>query len=211
MIYPKNGRAHLCRDTPHHGTTLTRGGGDPWKVLVTRGEGGHTCLSSHLDGSITRGDARGLPVRTPPPTNTNTNTNTVPFEASPPPPSPTTTTSGGGGGTFGYQTPLPPHAMGHGGRGGGMHGGHSHFVLPPLSPCIDSLGILNTTVQSFVAALQWVVVSGTRAALPTPPPSAPAGQVEDILLLQLYFACRVSEDVDFSPIWDQFAWDKRRV
>ena len=67
---------------------------------------------------------------------------------------------------------------------------------------LAALGLLDATLQAFVAALHGVVTAGVVSALPSLLPAAPGGKVACLSLLHLRFECGVEGDSDLPPIWD---------
>ena len=64
---------------------------------------------------------------------------------------------------------------------------------------LTALGLLNATLQAYVAALQGVVTAGVVLALPSPSTAAPVGKVARLSLLHLLFACGLVGDSDLPP------------
>ena len=65
---------------------------------------------------------------------------------------------------------------------------------------LAALGLLDTTLQAFAAALQGVVTAGVVLDLHTPSPAAPGVKVPCISLLHLHFVCGVAGNIDLLPI-----------
>ena len=70
----------------------------------------------------------------------------------------------------------------------------------PTSPGLAALGLSESTVHAFAAALQEVVAAGVGAALPSLSTIAHSGRVAVLSLLYLCFACRVAGYLDLTPI-----------
>ena len=77
---------------------------------------------------------------------------------------------------------FPPGEWVPPGRGG-------HQVWPPLATCLAALGLSDSALHTFAAALQGVVAAGVIAEVPSPALSAPTGKVATLSLLHLRFAC----------------------
>ena len=60
---------------------------------------------------------------------------------------------------------------------------------------LAALGLSDSGLDAFAAALQGVVAAGVSAALPSPSQSGPMRKVATLSLLYLRFACRVAADV----------------
>ena len=75
-------------------------------------------------------------------------------------------------------------------------------MQPPLATGLADLGLSDSALHAFTAALQGVVVDGVSAAVPFPAPSAP--KFATLSLLHLRFACRVAVDGDLPPILKAF-------
>ena len=67
---------------------------------------------------------------------------------------------------------------------------------------LAALGLFDSTLQAFAAALQGVVTAGIVSELPYPSPAAPGGYVACLSLLHLRFACGVEGGSDLPPIWE---------
>ena len=68
-----------------------------------------------------------------------------------------------------------------------------------------ALGLYDSALHAFAAALQGVVAAGVSAALPSPAPSGPTGKVATLSLLHLRFSFRLVVDVELPPIWKVIA------
>ena len=68
---------------------------------------------------------------------------------------------------------------------------------------LAALGLLDATLQVFVAALQGVVTAGVVSALPSSLPAAPGRKVARLSFLHLRFECGVEGDSDLPPILDR--------
>ena len=66
---------------------------------------------------------------------------------------------------------------------------------------LAALGISDSALHVFAAALQGLVATGVSATLPSPAPSVPTGKVATLSLLHLRFACGVAVDVYLLPVW----------
>ena len=73
---------------------------------------------------------------------------------------------------------------------------------------LAALGLSESTIHAFAAALQGVGTAGVSAAVPYPAPSAPTGKVVKLSLQHLRFACDVEVDGDLLPIWEAVAQGK---
>ena len=85
-------------------------------------------------------------------------------------------------------------------------GGQS--VGPPPSTFLAYLGLSDSVLQSFTAALQGVVASRVIVAVPYPYPSSPMGKVVTFSLLHLRFSCRVVVYGGLPVIWEAVARGK---
>ena len=84
-------------------------------------------------------------------------------------------------------------------------------MRPPPSTGLASLGLSDSALHYFTAALQGVVVAGVSAVVPSPAPSGPAGKVATLPLLHLRFACGVTVDGDLPTIWEAVYREKGRM
>ena len=84
-------------------------------------------------------------------------------------------------------------------------------MVPLTEPRLAALGISNTTIHSFAAALQGVVESGVVAALTLPSPIAPSGRVVELSLIHIRFEYRVAGDTDLHNIWEEVDRVKGRI
>ena len=100
----------------------------------------------------------------------------------------------------GLLLPLPPPTHGFPSGAWVPPGEEGQQVRPPLSMVLASLGLSDFALHTFSADLQAVVAAGVSAAVPSPAPSTPAGNVETLSLLHLCFAYRVEVDGDLPPI-----------
>ena len=84
-------------------------------------------------------------------------------------------------------------------------------MQPPPATGLAALGLSESALHAFAAALQGVVVAGVSVAVISPSPSAPTGKVVTLSLLHLRFACRVAVDGDLPPIWEVVTQGKGRM
>ena len=66
---------------------------------------------------------------------------------------------------------------------------------------LAALGLSNSALHAFAAALQGVVAAGVSMLVPFPSLSAPTGEVATLSLLYLCFACGVAVEGDLPPNW----------
>ena len=78
-------------------------------------------------------------------------------------------------------------------------------MIPPPDTGLVDLGLSDSSLHAFSAALHGVVAAGVSAAVPSPSPSAPTGKFAKLSLLHFQFACRVAVDGDLPPIWEEVA------
>ena len=84
-------------------------------------------------------------------------------------------------------------------------------MRPPLSTVLASLGLSESALHAFTAALQGVVAAGVSTEVTSLVLSAPTGKIETLSLLHLRFTCRVAVDGYLSPIWEAVARGKGRM
>ena len=84
-------------------------------------------------------------------------------------------------------------------------------VGPPPDTGLAALGISDSSLLSFAEALQDVVASGVRAAVPSPSLSTPTVKVATLSLIHLYFICRLALDGHLPPIWYVVARGKGKM
>ena len=107
--------------------------------------------------------------------------------------------------------PPPPPTQGFPPRECAPPGGRGQQVQPPPATGLAALGLSESALHAFAAALQGVVVAGVSVAVISPSPSAPTGKVVTLSLLHLRFACRVAVDGDLPPIWEVVTQGKGRM
>ena len=78
--------------------------------------------------------------------------------------------------------------------------GGGYLSVSPSAEGLGDLGLSESIIHAFVAALQGLLVVGVVAALPSPYPAAPEGKFATLSLLHLRFACRVEGDTDLPLI-----------
>ena len=76
---------------------------------------------------------------------------------------------------------------------------------------LAALGMSDSALNAFAAALQGVSADGVSTELPSPDPSGLVGKVSTMLLLHLHLACRVAVDGDIPIIWEAVAQGKGRM
>ena len=99
--------------------------------------------------------------------------------------------------------PPPPPSSTKGFPPGGwvpLGEGGQQAQTPPATG-LAALGRFDSTIHTFVAALQGVVAARAGAALPSPDPSGPTGKVATLSLLHLQFTWGVAVDVDLPSIF----------
>ena len=84
-------------------------------------------------------------------------------------------------------------------------------MVPHPAMGLAALGISNSTLNDFTAALKCVVADGVSAAVPSPSLFALTGKVATLSFLHLCFACVVAVDGDLSHIWEVVAQGKWRM
>ena len=84
-------------------------------------------------------------------------------------------------------------------------------MVPPQSTGLETLGLSDSALHTFAAALQGVVAAGISAAVPSPSLSAPTGKVATLSLLHLRFSYGVAVDGELPPIWEAVARGKGRL
>ena len=84
-------------------------------------------------------------------------------------------------------------------------------MVPPQSTGLETLGLSDSALHTFAAALQGVVAAGISAAVPSPSLSAPTGKVATLSLLHLRFSYGVAVDGELPPIWEAVAQGKGRM
>ena len=83
--------------------------------------------------------------------------------------------------------------------------------MPPPVTGLAALGMSDSALRAFAAALQGVVEAGVSAEVASPALSSPMGRFTKLSLLHLRFACRVAMDGDLPPIWEAVAQGKGRM
>ena len=73
-------------------------------------------------------------------------------------------------------------------------------MRPPPSTGLASLGLSDSALHAFAAALKVVMAAGVSAAVPSPSPSAPTGKVATLSVLHLRLTCGVEVDWYLPPI-----------
>ena len=73
---------------------------------------------------------------------------------------------------------------------------------------LADIGLSDSTLHIFTAALQGVLAAVVSVAVSSPSLSSPMGKVTILSLLYLCFAIRVAMDGDLSPIWEAAAGGK---
>ena len=82
--------------------------------------------------------------------------------------------------------------------------------MPPATG-LAALGLSDSYLHAFTAALQGVLEAGVIAEVPSPSPSSPMGKVMTLSLLHLHFVCGVAMDRDLPPIWEAVERGKGRM
>ena len=111
----------------------------------------------------------------------------------------------------GLPPPPPPPMQGFLPGGWVPPGEGGQQVRPPPATGLAALGLSDSSLHAFLAALQGVVAAGVSAALPYPVTSIPMGKFATLSLLHLRFACGVEVDGDLPPIWETVAQGKERM
>ena len=83
--------------------------------------------------------------------------------------------------------------------------------MPPPATGLAALGMSDSALRAFAAALQGVVEAGVSAEVASPALSSSKGRFTKLSLLHLRFACRVAMDGDLPPIWEAVAQGKGRM
>ena len=107
--------------------------------------------------------------------------------------------------------PPPPLTQGFPPGGWIPPGGGGKQVQPPPAMGLAALGLSDSALHAFTAALQGVVAAGVSAEFPYPAPSGPTGKVATPYLLHLRFTCGVTVDGDIPPIWEAVVRGKGRM
>ena len=81
-------------------------------------------------------------------------------------------------------------------------------MRPPSATGLADLGLSDSALHAFAAALKGVVEAGVSATVPSPAPSAPTGKVATLSLLYIRFTCGVAVDGGLPCIWEVVAWGK---
>ena len=90
-----------------------------------------------------------------------------------------------------------------------MGGGQPVRLPPPTG--LAALGLSNSALHAFVAAMKVVVAAGVSAPVPSPAPSVPTRKVATLPLLHLRFSYRLALDGDLPPICEAANQVKKRV
>ena len=78
-------------------------------------------------------------------------------------------------------------------------------MTPPPATILTDLGLSDSALHAFAAALQSMVAAVVRAVVPSIDLSASTGKVATLSLLHLCFTCGVDLDGYLPPIWDPVA------